>query len=129
MMVSLQNKGKLQVQPESPSISEHIREAINEIHMLSDRDKASDKLFRDLFCNELLQLVSENKVRLSKSHDILDIYKSICNEMTQKDKDNYFLQILDGFRGIANKGREDIREIIVRYLTAKKDANVNTGGV
>lgn len=87
--------------------------------LLDSHRKETEKndLLLEVLIEELQGLNSDNQQKLVMQSDILQIYRNIQENLTQEEKDEFFLCYLKSIQGIADEGRSKLRNIVRKYLT------------
>ena len=93
---------------------------INELAEIKNTQKTKKDLYLNVFCEELKKLVDENRIRLKDSDTIVNIYENIKENMSQEEKDQFFLSVLDSFKTVIDTGRKDLRTIIMNHINRLK---------
>ncbi|MFN6518264.1 MAG: hypothetical protein RMY29_027780 [Nostoc sp. CreGUA01] len=81
------------------------------------QENEKSNLLLEVLIEELQELNSDNQQKLVIQSDILQIYRNMQENLTQEEKDEFFLCYLKSIQGIADEGRSKLRNTVRKYLT------------
>lgn len=75
-----------------------------------------EQFLLQLLEEELSYLCLKNEQNLPSNTEISEIYQLLQSSLTQADSDAIFVAILDSIKGVARTGRQEIKQIIHKYV-------------
>jgi hypothetical protein len=101
-------------------MSEHniSKALLNVLSLLDSHCQESEKNdLLETLIEKLQNLTSENQQKLVLQSDILQFHMDMQENLTQEERDEFFLYYLKSIQGIADEGRSNLQNTAREYLT------------